>query len=124
MSELSDNAARPPDGEPGFAPKNLSGLRIKAREAMQLGRLPTRAPSATWGGKGSGAGCAVCEIPISPTEVELEIEFALENGAVSRYRLHPPCCSAWTAELNENMKPPPPILGESTAGSKGNVRQF
>jgi hypothetical protein len=35
-------------------------LREQAREAIQTGKLPSRAPDRTWGGPGVGADCTVC----------------------------------------------------------------
>ena len=82
---------------------NLPELRIKAREAISSGRLPSRAQDRTLGGTGSDVPCALCDELIQPAMTELEIEF-LDEGAtlgVDRYCLHHRCFAAWTLEQRE-----------------------
>src|SRR5207245_2026594 len=50
-------------------------LREKALEAIIGGKLPTRKPDRTLGGLGSGKTCAVCSELLTPTQMELEIEW-------------------------------------------------
>jgi len=72
----------------------MTELRKKARQAMDYGRLPKGRPSRTWGGRGSDARCAVCDLPIFPDQLELEMEFA-DQGT---FHLHVSCSYAWFAE--------------------------
>jgi hypothetical protein len=51
-------------------------LREKARSAIYQLRLPRHSPDRSWGGPGVGASCAVCEVPVTKTELEFEIQFA------------------------------------------------
>jgi RNA polymerase sigma-70 factor, ECF subfamily len=69
-------------------------LRIKAREAVLAGRLPSARPERIWGGPGMGERCAVCQEPIEPQESELELQFA---GQAS-YHVHVRCFAAWESE--------------------------
>lgn len=80
-----------------------STLRRKAREAIQGGRLPERSPDRTWGGPGAGDCCAICRAPIERDELELEIEFAGQDGGFARYRhhVHIRCFAAWEFELRQ-----------------------
>jgi hypothetical protein len=67
-------------------------LRQQAREAIQNGKLPTRAPDRTWGGPGVGVECSVCGRAVTKAELEFEIEFA-RNGVR--------CFAAWEFERNK-----------------------
>ena len=83
-------------------PKNEMslGLRQRTRERIQLGELPNRKPSSTWGGMGSGARCAVCDGYLSSSEMELEFEIKPldgQNGGI--YRMHVSCYTDWESEL-------------------------
>ena len=73
-------------------------LRDKARAAVQDGRLPSRKPSHTSGGPGVGAACAVCDLPITQAELEIEIAFLRDAAA----HLHIACFTAWEASLEES----------------------
>jgi hypothetical protein len=68
-------------------------LRRQVVEAVAHGLLPSKLPSKTWGGFGSGSGCAVCGHTI--TTEQLETEF--EDGDRRPYRLHIQCFAAWEA---------------------------
>ena len=76
-------------------------LRTKARELLDIGNLPNRRPDRTWGGRGIGAACAICALPVKPDQLELEIEFAHEGGnpSLDTYRVHIRCFAAWEFEL-------------------------
>jgi len=50
-------------------------LRAQARELMDAGKLPHRLPDRMWGGRGVGAPCEVCGVPVKHDESELEIEW-------------------------------------------------
>jgi hypothetical protein len=79
-------------------------LRQKARDAIRAGRLPARAPLHAWAGKGEGATCAVCGLPLTPDDVEFELEFAEvadsgpDPGAMVTRNLHARCFAAWEFE--------------------------
>ena len=75
-------------------------LRQKAREAVQLGKLPARGPDRTWGGPGVGEICTVCEKPITKDEMEFQIEFARDGGnaGIDKYHVHIRCFAAWEFE--------------------------
>ena len=75
-------------------------LRKKAREVVQNGKLPARAPTRTWGGPGVGAECSVCGVPVTPDEMEFEIQFARDgdNPGLDKYHVHIRCFAAWEFE--------------------------
>jgi hypothetical protein len=75
-------------------------LRERARKAVQDGKLPARPPDRTWGGPGVGVQCAVCELPVTKDQVEIEIEFADDGIAprLDRYHVHVRCFAAWEFE--------------------------
>jgi hypothetical protein len=63
-----------------------------ARRAIEAGRLPRRPPTATWGGSGSGAECAVCSRVLAADSLELEVQF---SGDRRSYHFHVECLAAW-----------------------------
>jgi hypothetical protein len=75
-------------------------LREKAREAVKNGKLPPRPPDRIWGGNGVGAACSVCELPVSKTELELEIQFAHDGSVpgLDKYHVHVRCFAVWELE--------------------------
>ena len=77
-----------------------STLRDKARDAVRCGSLPARFPSRVFGGPGSGNACAVCGQQIRRQEMEIELEFTMQDAPTrtDRYRFHPVCCNAWESE--------------------------
>lgn len=90
-------------------------LHAKAREALQSGKLPTRKPDRTLGGLGRGGACALCGTLLTPTGMEIEVEFA-RKGTTSRldtYLLHPRCFAAW--ELLRDTLEVDPEATESVA---------
>ena len=72
-------------------------LREKALEAIIGGKLPTRKPDRTLGGLGSGKTCALCSELLTPTQMELEIEFSRHGSTpgLDTYHLHPRCFTVW-----------------------------
>ena len=81
-------------------------LRGKARAALQNGKLPRRLPDRTWGGPGVGAGCAICELPVTKDQMELEIEFVHDGVApgLDKFHVHARCFAAWEFERTK-MEP-------------------
>jgi hypothetical protein len=73
-------------------------LREKAREAIRSKKLPTRRPDRTFGGAGSGAPCSVCGEPVTPGQMEMEVEYRHEGARVDNYHMHLRCFSAWDVE--------------------------
>ncbi len=74
-------------------------LRQRAREAIDRGRLPARAPDQLLGGPGTGEECAICGILTRYEEVELEIEFA--EGT---YVVHPRCFTFLESEWENRSR--------------------
>lgn len=72
-------------------------LRQKIGVALAAGKLPDRRPDRTWGSRGDGAGCAICNASIRPDETALELEYASEKGA-DNYHVHLACFTAWALE--------------------------
>lgn len=81
-------------------------VRDHARTAIQAGTLPNRDPDRMWGGRGSGAACAICRVPVQRDEMELEVDFEpdleLEQNADTpdpvTHHLHVRCFAAWEFE--------------------------
>jgi len=69
-------------------------LQERARERIRDGRLPCITDYRTWGGRGSGGPCALCDVIISRDEVEYEIE-APDPAGGRLYRFHFLCHDAW-----------------------------
>jgi hypothetical protein len=96
-------------------------LRVKAREAMGAGKLPVRRPERTWGGKGGGACCAVCDLPVRRDEIGFDLEFLGQsvdsNGG--NYALHIRCLAAWEFERGglALASKPDHLQGRSTDGT-------
>jgi len=89
-------------GGPPAAPSPRHDYRQLARvvrDALRAGRIPSRPADQTWGGPGSGGGCAICSERLDSGGVEYELEFARGAGAGS-YRVHVACCMTWEAELS------------------------
>jgi hypothetical protein len=80
-----------------------AGLRSKAREVIQQGKLPAVAPTRTWGGPRVGAPCSVCGLPVTKAEKEFEIEFERDgdNPGLDKFHVHIRCFAAWEFERNK-----------------------
>lgn len=79
-------------------------LEEKARKAIWSGKLPARRPDrATWRGTGSGATCGVCDEPVTPNQLEMEIEVQRREPmpGLEGYSLHTKCFQAWEFECGE-----------------------
>jgi hypothetical protein len=79
---------------------NEAKIRQLARQLLEAGTLPRRDPDRTWGGTGVGVVCAVCREPITPKQMEYELEFAhdIATPGLDRYHLHLRCFAAWEME--------------------------
>jgi hypothetical protein len=75
-------------------------LREKTRAAVQDGKIPSRRADRTWGGPGVGATCAICELPATRAEMELEVQFARDgdNPGLDKFHVHVRCFAAWEFE--------------------------
>jgi hypothetical protein len=74
-------------------------LREKARRAIEIGDIPNRNPDRTWGGRGGGAPCIVCGMPVTPEDTEIEMEFLHDEGSgADNFHTHVRCFSAWELE--------------------------
>ena len=75
-------------------------LRAKAREVLKAGKVPDRRPDRTWGGHGVGATCVVCDLAVTPQQMEFEIQFARDgdNPGLDKFHVHIRCYAAWEFE--------------------------
>ena len=75
-------------------------LREKAKAAIRSSRLPRERPHRIWGGQGGRDACAVCELRVTPEQLEFEIEFDStgNNPGLDKYHLHIRCFAAWEFE--------------------------
>lgn len=72
-------------------------LRARARERIAQQVLPRTKPARTWGGRGTGQHCSLCDEPILESEPEMELEYeAAAPAQVVRFHLQ--CQSVWEAE--------------------------
>ena len=74
-------------------------LRDHARAAIAAKRVPATATQYTWGGPGVGAKCSICGQRISPSELELEVQFS----QLDSHHMHLPCFAAWSLERSKAM---------------------
>jgi hypothetical protein len=75
-----------------------SVLHEKAAAAIMSGRLPARRPESTWGGPGTGAPCAVCDVPVAKGELEREFEMQVTGGVGDpglTLHVHIRCFAVW-----------------------------
>lgn len=81
-------------------------LRLRAREAIQLHKLPVRQATRASSGPGLGAGCKVCGRPVMHSQRGFEIEFGPNaqddtddfGAAGQTHELHDRCYAAWELE--------------------------
>ena len=80
-----------------------STLREKARKLIQSGKLPARRPERMWGGRGTGARCAICGHPAEPDQFEFELQFAADGAspALNPCHVHIRCFAAWEFERED-----------------------
>jgi hypothetical protein len=80
-------------------------LRAAAREVIRIGRIPSRLPDRTWGGRGIGAPCTICTGVIRRDQMEFEIQF--EHGGptpgLDRFHVHVRCFAAWEFERPQSV---------------------
>ena len=84
-------------GPPKLGPETL---RARARERIEQQVLPRAKPARTWGGRGTGLHCSLCDEPILESEPEMELEYeAAAPAQVVRFHLQ--CQSVWESERQE-----------------------
>jgi hypothetical protein len=91
---LSASGAREEEG----TMLDQSVLHEKAAAAILSGKLPDRRPDSTWGGPGTGAPCAVCERPVTKSELEHEFEMQVTGGVENlslTLHVHIRCFAVW-----------------------------
>jgi hypothetical protein len=95
-----------------------TALRAKAREAIPTGKLPSRRPDRTWGGRGVGALCTVCGEAVTEDHLELEVQFARDgdNPGLDKFHIHVRCFAAW-----EFSTPTGKVVGTSSTWILGGV---
>jgi hypothetical protein len=93
--------------------------RESVREASAGSQLPARHPDRMWGGPSAGGGCGLCDQPVLPGELELELEFDRNGGAAEpdQFRVHVRCFSAWAAQLPPRGAPQSPPAHSPGAAS-------
>lgn len=70
-------------------------LRLRVRQLIDNGRLPVVTPKRILAGYGAGDACAVCDQPITDTQVEYDVEDAVQDG---RLIFHMRCHAIWQLE--------------------------
>jgi len=60
-------------------------------------QLPPRNSGRTWAGKGDGAICSLCELPVTVDEIEYEVEWE-QAGSTRTAHLHLVCYRLWSSE--------------------------
>jgi hypothetical protein len=72
-------------------------LHERALTLIKEGRLPANPPNQVWGGYGKGVHCSLCDQPIQPEQVQMEVEFS-DDGKRSSFVFHLVCESVWLRE--------------------------
>lgn len=72
-----------------------------ARRGLRGGTLPRVRDFRTWGGAGSGHGCAVCGEPIEPSAFEIEVAWTEPSGGSGTALMHVKCQAAWLHALQD-----------------------
>jgi len=83
--------------------KDSGALRVRARERIEQGRLPRARAFRTWGGRGTGARCDLCDAVIASDEPEFELQLDLSPSG-EPVRLHRLCHALWN-EVREACDP-------------------
>jgi hypothetical protein len=82
--------------------------RRQVLEAIAAGRLPSRLPTTSWAGYGSGAVCSVCRKLIDADQLETEFK---DRGASGRtVYLHLQCLAAWESVTATAAHAAAPVL--------------
>ena len=73
-------------------------LRVHIRQQIENGLLPVFIPETIHAGYGAGIQCFACHQPITPEQIEYEIEDAEH---LKRLRFHIGCHGLWQIECGE-----------------------
>ena len=84
--------------------RSLVGAVEKAIRDIAAGRLPRSPEARTWGGRGCGRRCAVCDQPITSEESEMEAEV---SGGGDDPVFHVGCHFVWLEACREWIRNPP-----------------
>lgn len=80
-------------------------LRRLAREKIESEKLPCAEHPSTWGGKGRGSACSLCEESITNEQFEFEVEIvAPACPAPAILSFHLSCHGAWLDECSETPR--------------------
>ena len=66
-----------------------------ARDRIAKGQLPRHVPERSWGSKGTGRLCALCDQPVTPDEMEIEVESWIDDEDLQTFQFHVGCHSTW-----------------------------
>jgi len=70
-------------------------LRNKVRSVAN-GKVPGRHPDRTSRGSGDGPPCAICDMPVSPDHLEVDIQFGGGSAvSVATFQVHVQCFAVW-----------------------------
>jgi len=81
-------------------------LRAHIRQQMENGLLPVFTPATIHAGYGAGSACYACQQPITPAQIEYEIQ-DWEHG--ERLRFHVGCHVLWQFECGERTRRAAPV---------------
>jgi hypothetical protein len=74
-------------------------LPTLARERLRIGDLPSWSPLHAFAGRGTGSTCALCDISIVPSEVEIELDFQRPDArGRTTILMHMQCSEIWEQE--------------------------
>jgi hypothetical protein len=76
------------------APDIAAAVRAK----LAFGELTSAKPEKVWAGKGTGQPCTACGLPITPDDIECEVDFP---GVRAAMRLPQSCLIAWDQHRND-----------------------
>ena len=92
-------------------------LRDKAARLIEAGKLPSDgAHLKLWGGQGNGDICIVCGQPITPEQVQYEVED--RRGERTSFYFHMVCHAAWQLECGAR-NPRQPDAGPNSGARAG-----
>ncbi len=97
-----------------------AALRRLARLVLESRKVPRRDPDRTWGGPGVELPCTVCAHPITPDQVEYEVQFAREGGNpwLDRFHFHLRCFAVWELERTKSNKDTAQLDDDSGVGRR------
>jgi hypothetical protein len=90
-SEAGLGATAPNTGITQYPTRPMDTASARITDKLWHGTLPAEDPAMLRGGKGSGLRCHGCDIVISPSEREYEVE--MPGGSILRF--HVACCGLW-----------------------------